>query len=117
MSQPAWLGYSIGRWDGNWSVVDTRGFKHRSWLDDSGRRDAQALTRRGTVQPPRCRYLEVQVTIEDPQASTRPRSFPLQFEFLADTEMIEDVCDNRKDAVHTVGNLAAQPPLAPNSSV
>ena len=31
--------------------------------------------------------------------------------------MIEDVCDNQKDAVHTVGNWAAQPPLAPNSSV
>ena len=50
-------------------------------------------------------HLEVQVTIDYPQASTKPRLFPLQFEF---TEMIEDVCDNRKDAVHTVGNLAAQ---------
>ena len=62
-------------------------------------------------------HLEVQVTIDDPQASTKPRSFPLQFEFLADMEMIEDVCDDRKDAVHTVRNPAAQPPLAPNSSV
>jgi hypothetical protein len=61
-------------------------------------------------------HLEVQVTIDDPQASTKPRSFPLQFEFLADTQMIEDVCDNQKDAVHAVGNVAAQPPLAPNSS-
>ena len=58
-------------------------------------------------------HLEVQVTIDDPQASTKPRLFPLQFEFLADTEMIEDVCDNRKDAVHTVPNLAAQPPSRP----
>ena len=31
-------------------------------------------------------HLEVQVTIDDPQASTKPRSFPLQFEFLADTQ-------------------------------
>lgn len=38
-------------------------------------------------------HLEVQVTIDDPQASTKARSFPLQFEFLADTQMIEDVCD------------------------
>ena len=42
-----------------------------------------------------------------------PRSFPLQFESLADTEMIEDVCDNRKDAVHTVGNLAPSHPSRP----
>lgn len=43
VSQLAWLGYSIGRWDGNWCVVDTRDFNHRSWLDDgrpSGRRSA-----------------------------------------------------------------------------
>jgi hypothetical protein len=48
-------------------------------------------------------HLEVHVTIDDPQASIKPWSFPLQFEFLADTEMIEDVCDNEKDAGHTVG--------------
>jgi hypothetical protein len=58
-------------------------------------------------------HLEVQVTIDDPQASTKARSFPLQFEFLADTQTIEDVCDNQKDAVDAVGNVAAQPPLAP----
>ena len=114
MSQPAWLGYSVGRWDRNWSVVDTLGFHRRSWLDDSAVGTPKRLERfkRRDVGHP-----EVQVTIDDPQASTKPRSFPLQFEFLADTVMIEDVCDNRKEKVHTVGNLAAQPPLAPNSSV
>jgi len=32
----------------------------------------------------------------------KPWSFPMQFEFLADTEMIEDVCDNEKDDAHAV---------------
>lgn len=56
-----------------------------------------------------CGHLEVQVTIDDPQASTKPRSFLLQFEFLADTQMIEDVRDNQKDAVHPVGKPPSHP--------
>ena len=85
MSQPAWLGYSIGRWDRNWCVVDTLGFNRRSWLDESGRRDAEALTDVERFNRRGFGHLEVQVTIDDPQASNKPPSFPLQFEFLADT--------------------------------
>ena len=32
---PAWYGYSIGRWDGDTFVVETSGFKEGTWLDDS----------------------------------------------------------------------------------
>jgi hypothetical protein len=100
---PAWLGYSIGRWDGEWFVVDTRGFNDKSWLDDSGRPHTEALH---TIERFRRRdfgHMDVEVTIDDPQAYTKPWSFPLQFEFLADTEMIEDVCDNERDSAHSVG--------------
>ena len=43
VAAPAWLGYSIGKWDGDWFVVDTRGFNDKSWLDDSGRPHTEAL--------------------------------------------------------------------------
>ena len=36
VASPTWLGYSIGRWEGHWFVVDTRGFNDNSWLHDSG---------------------------------------------------------------------------------
>ncbi len=100
---PAWLGYSTGKWEGDWFVVDTRGFNDRSWIDDSGRPHTEALH---TIERFRRRdfgHLDVEITIDDPQAYTKPWSFPLQFEFLADTELIEDVCDNEKDAAHTGG--------------
>jgi hypothetical protein len=103
VANPAWLGYSIGWWDGEWFVVETRGFNDRSWLDDSGRPHTEALR---TIERFRRRdfgHLDVEITIDDPEAYTEPWSFPLQFEFLADTEMIEDVCDNEKDYVHAVG--------------
>ena len=33
---PTWLGYSVGRWDGDILVVDTTGFNGKTWLDNSG---------------------------------------------------------------------------------
>ena len=102
VTQPAWLGYSTGRWEGEWFVVDTRGFNDKSWLDDSGRPHTEALH---TIERFRRRdfgHLEVEITIDDPQAYTRPWSFPLQFQFLADTEIIEDVCDNERDSRHAI---------------
>jgi hypothetical protein len=103
VAAPAWLGYSIGKWDGEWFVVDTRGFNDKSWLDDSGRPHTEALH---TIERFRRRdfgHMDVEVTIDDPEAYAKPWSFPMQFEFLADTDMIEDVCDNEKDADHSVG--------------
>jgi hypothetical protein len=47
--------------------------------------------------------MDAEVVIDDPQAYTRTWSFPMQFEFLADTDMIEDVCDNERDSSHSVG--------------
>ena len=103
VSSPAWLGYSIGKWEGDWFVVDTRGFNDKSWIDDSGRPHTEALH---TIERFRRRdfgHMDVEITIDDPQAYTKPWSFPLQFEFLADTEFIESVCENEKDAAHAVG--------------
>ena len=103
VSNPAWLGYSIGRWDGDWFVVDTRGFNDKSWLDDSGRPHTEALHTIEKFRRPDFGHLNVEITIDDPQAYTKPWSFPMEFRFLADTDFIEDVCDNEKDSSHSVG--------------
>ena len=44
-----------------------------------------------------------EIVIDDPGAYTAKWSFPLLFEFLPDTEMIEDLCDNERDSRHSVG--------------
>ena len=103
VTNPAWLGYSVGRWEGDWFVVDTRGFNDKSWIDDSGRPHTEALH---TIERFRRRdfgHMDLEITIDDAGAYTRPWSFPLQFEFLPDTDIIEDVCENEKDASHVVG--------------
>src|SRR5215211_7737683 len=34
---PTWLGYSIGRWEGDTLVAETVGLTEETWLDDGGR--------------------------------------------------------------------------------
>lgn len=102
VTEPAWLGYSTGHWEGDWFVVDTRGFNDKSWLDDSGRPHTEALHTIERFHRRDFGHLEVEITIDDPKAYTKPWSFPLQFEFFPDTEMIEDVCDNERDSAHAV---------------
>jgi hypothetical protein len=48
-------------------------------------------------------HMEMQLTIDDPKAYTKPWSVTLQFVLLQDTELIEDVCDNERDAAHLIG--------------
>ena len=40
---PAWYGYSIGRWESETFVVETAGFKEGSWLDNDGHPHTEAL--------------------------------------------------------------------------
>jgi hypothetical protein len=101
VASPAWLGYSIGRWDGDWFVVDTRGFNDRSWLDDSGRPHTEMLHTIERFHRKDFGHMDIEVTIDDLGAYTKPWSFPMQFVFLPDTEMIEDVCDNERDYNHS----------------
>ena len=48
-------------------------------------------------------HLDLQVTVDDAKAYTRPWSVNLAFDLLPDTELIESICENEKDAAHMVG--------------
>ena len=99
---PAWFGYSIGKWEGDTFVVDSRGFNDKSWLDDAGHPHSEKLK---TIERFRRRdfgHLELQVTIDDPVNYVKPWTATIPLVLMADTEMIEDMCDNEKDAKHAI---------------
>ena len=102
-ANPTWFGYSIGTWYRNTFVVETRGFNDRSWLDDYGLPHSEALHTTERFERRDFGHMGLLVTIDDPQAYTRPWSFTLQFELNADTELLEDISENEKDAGHSVG--------------
>lgn len=101
---PAWFGYSIGKWDGDALVVDTVGFNDQSWLDDAGHPHSDALHTTERFTRADFGHLRAQITIDDPKAYTKPWTENIHFELAADTEMLEDVCDNEKDASHYPGS-------------
>ena len=99
--QPSWLGYSVGRWEGDALVVDTVGFNGRSWIDTGKghpQTDAAHVTERFTR--PDFGHLEIDITIDDPKAYLKPWRAKVPVHLLADTDLIETYCENEKDHVH-----------------
>ena len=99
---PAWFGYSVGRWAGDTLVVDSKGFNDLNWLDDAGHPHSEAMH---TIERFRRRdfgHMEIQLTVDDPKTYTKPWTLTMQFQIMPDTELIEDVCENEKDAQHAV---------------
>jgi len=102
--QPWWYGYSIGHWDGDTLVVETTGFRDDVWLDVEG----SPLTNTGkmTERFRRVNYgnLEIEITVEDPKAYTKPWTVTVKQRVMLDTDLIEFICgENEKSVVHLVG--------------
>ena len=90
--QPSWTGYSTGHWDGDTLVVETNGLRDGLWLDMSGNplTDAAVLTER--IRRPNFGTLQVDFTVNDPKAYTRPWTVRLEQHFVADEDLIEEIC-------------------------
>ena len=90
--QPWWYGYSTGKWEGDTLVVQTIGFRDDGRLDIWG----TPLTSSGKVTERFRRVnfgrMEIDVTIEDPKAYTRPWTVRVNQQIMVDTELIEFIC-------------------------
>lgn len=99
---PAWFGYSVGKWEGDTLVVNTVGINANTWLDDGGHPHTDALHVTERFRRPDFGHIEVLLTIDDPKAYTKPWTVKIPWEFLPDTELLDWVCENEKDAQHLV---------------
>ena len=98
---PSWVGYSTGKWEGDTLVVRTTGFRDGLWLDASG----SPLTDAGTITERFRRVnfgkLEIQLTVDDPKAYTKPWTTTLNQFIFADTELLDYIClENERDVQH-----------------
>jgi hypothetical protein len=94
--EPAWFGYSVGRWDGDTLVVDTNGINEKTWLDDAGHPHSEALHVVERFRRLNFGRMDVQITMDDPKAYTRPWSVSFQWELMPDTDLLDWVCENNK---------------------
>ncbi len=65
--QPAWMGYSVGKWDGDSLVVDTAGFNDGTWLDNAGTPHSEALHVTERFHRRDIGHLDIQITVDDPE--------------------------------------------------
>jgi hypothetical protein len=100
--QPSWMGYSVGKWEGDTLAVDTIGFNDRGWLDAKGHQHSEAL--RLTERFHRLNFgrMELQLTLDDPKTFTKPVTVKFKEDLLPDTDLIESFCrENEKDMAHS----------------
>jgi hypothetical protein len=73
---PSYLGYAVGKWEGDTFVVDTIGFNDQQWVDPYGnpRSEQTHLTER--YRRLNHDTLELQVTIDDPKSYTKAWASP-----------------------------------------
>jgi hypothetical protein len=89
---PSWQGYSTARWEDDTLVVDTIGFRDDLWIDWGGSVITSAAKVRERIRRPDFGHLEIEITVDDPNAYTKPWSVTLRQQFAPDTELIDEIC-------------------------
>ena len=98
---PSWQGYSSGKWSGDTLVIDTIGLRDDTWIDWNGSVVTEAAKVREQIRRPDFGHLEVQVTVDDPKAYTKPWTVTLNQRIVVDTELIDEVClENEQSLQH-----------------
>jgi len=99
--QPWWYGYSVGHWERDTLVVESVGFREDGWLDVYG----SPLTDKGKLterwRRPDYGHLEIDITVDDPKAYTKPFTVRVSQQLTVDQELIEFICnENEKSSQH-----------------
>ena len=101
---PAWLGYSIGRWEGDTLVVTTTGFNDEGWLDSAGHPQTESLRLTERIHRRDFGHLDFDMTIDDPKVFTKAFTIKTTRLLAPDTDLLEDVCENESDQAHMAGD-------------
>ena len=101
---PTWYGDSIGSWDGDTMVVDSIGFNDKFWFDFAGHPHTEQLHVVERFRRPDLGHLEIEATINDPGAYTRPFIMYGHSVLQENTDLFEYICnENNQDVSHIVG--------------
>jgi hypothetical protein len=99
---PAFLGYSVGHWEGDTFVVETAGFNDKTSLDGMGHPHSDALHLTERFHRRDFGHLDIEMTFDDPTFYTRPFTIKVPHDLVADNDIFEMFCENEKDRVHMV---------------
>ena len=100
---PGWQGYSSAKWDGDTLVVDTIGVRDDTWIDWNGSVVTEAAKIREEIRRPDFGHLEIEVTVDDPKAYTKPWTVALKQRIVVDAELIDEICLENEQFVQRMG--------------
>jgi len=95
---PSWMGYSVGRWDGDTLVVESAGFNDKTWVSRYGVSHTESLRMTERYRRRDFGHMQLEVTFTDPGAFAKPWSFTVDMTLAADTDMLEAICEKSSDA-------------------
>jgi hypothetical protein len=99
--QPTWNGYSVGQWEGDALVVQTIGFRDDIWLDGRGSPLTEAAKMTERIRRSNFGTLDIDITVEDSKAYTKPWTVHLKQAIVLDTEMMDEIClENEQSRRH-----------------
>ena len=102
--QPWWYGYSVGKWEGDTLVVETTGLRDGGYLDINGSPQTEAATYTERFRRLNYGNLQIDVTIDDPKAYTKPFTVRVEQRIMPDAQLIEFICnENDTSPKHMVG--------------
>jgi hypothetical protein len=111
--QPTWFGYSVGHWEGDALVVETTGFNDQGWLDNAGKPATDQLHVIERFVRKDFGNLDIQITIDDPKAYTKPWTVTQPLAFQADTELLEYICNENNKYFELVKDYRKDIPTRP----
>ncbi len=114
--QPYWHGYSVGHWEGDTFVVESNNFRGvqggnaaDAWLDQMGSPYTDALQLTERFRRVNFGNMEIDVTIDDPKAYTRPFTVRVEHRIVADGwEMTEFICHENQKFLEMTGRAPAR---------
>jgi len=106
---PTWLGYSVGRWEGDTLVVNSAGFNDLGWLDVGGHPQTESLRITERFRRRDFGHMEYEMTLDDPKVFTKPVTLRADKTLVPDMVILEDICDNERSGVHLVSGVKVAP--------
>ena len=91
---PAWMGWNVGRWDGDTLVIDVTDQMEETWFDRAGNFHSDALHVVERISMIDSNTLKYEATIEDPKTFSRPwkMSMPLYRRREPNAQLMEYKC-------------------------
>lgn len=107
---PAWMGWSVGRWDGDTLVIDVTDHMEETWFDRAGNYHSDALKVTERYSAIDDNTLQYEATIEDPKVFSKPwkMSMPLYRRREPNAQLMEYKCVEFAEEL-MYGHLRKQP--------